>query len=228
VGKRFLIRVVSPEPDFVEVIGVVEHQRSESLAADGMETIYFTDKFVGSFGGARWVVEAGVDPLGLVGAIRSELEALDPDVPLANVELMTTYVDRAMGSTRFALTLIGVFGAVALVLASVGLYGVLSYLVRQRTAEIGVRMAFGAERGTILKLVVGQGVTLTGAGLALGLLLAWSMSGALGTLLVGVAPTDPLTFASTSLLFLAVAALACYLPARRATHVDPVTALREE
>jgi putative ABC transport system permease protein len=174
------------------------------------------------------VVEAGVDPLGLVGAIRSELEALDPDVPLANVELMTTYVDRAMGSTRFALTLIGVFGAVALVLASIGLYGVLSYLVRQRTAEIGVRMAFGAERGTILKLVVGQGVTLTGAGLALGLLLAWSISGALRTLLVGVAPTDPLTFVATSLLFLAVAALACYLPARRATHVDPVTALREE
>jgi len=121
-----------------------------------------------------------------------------------------------------------VFGVIALVLASVGLYGVLSYVVRQRTAEIGVRMAFGAERGTIMRLVVGQGVTLAGAGLVLGLLLAWPMSGAMRSLLVDVAPTDPATFAGISVLFLLVATVACYMPARRATHVDPVTALREE
>lgn len=228
VGKRFAIRVITPEPELVEIVGVVEHQRSESLAAEGMEAVYFTDRFVGSFGGGRWVVEAGVDPLGLVSSVRSELEALDPEVPLANVELMTSYVDRAMGPTRFALTLIGVFGVIALVLASVGLYGVLSYVVRQRTAEIGVRMAFGAERGTIMRLVVGQGVTLAGAGLVLGLLLAWPMSGAMRSLLVDVAPTDPATFAGISVLFLLVATVACYMPARRATHVDPVTALREE
>jgi putative ABC transport system permease protein len=206
IGKRFLVRVTTPEPVWVEVVGVVEHQRAEDLAVEGPETVYFTDRYVGSFGGT-WVVKAGSDPAALMGAIRAEVQALDPDIPVASVELMQTYVDRAMGPTRFALTLIGVFGAIALVLASVGLYGVLSFVVRQRTAEIGVRMAFGAEAGAILKLVVGQGLMLAGGGLGLGLLVALSVSSVMDTLLVGISPTDP---------------------ARRATHVNPVTALRDD
>ena len=133
-----------------------------------------------------------------------------------------------MSSTRFALTLIGAFGLIALVLASVGLYGVLSYVVRQRTAEIGVRMAFGAETGGIMKLVVGQGLKLAGAGIVLGLLIALPLTKVMQTLLVGVEPTDPATFVSISAIFALVAMLACYVPARRATNVDPVTALREE
>lgn len=227
VGKRFLIRAVTQEPEWVEVIGVVEHQRAEDLGADGDETVYLTDRYVGSFG-ATWVVTAGGEPGALVGAIREEVTALDPEIPVADVELMQSYVDRAMGPTRFALTLIGVFGAIALVLASIGLYGVLSYVVRQRTAEIGVRMAFGAESGSILRLVVGQGLGLAGAGILVGLLAAVPLTGFLESMLVGVAPTDPLTFVSISLVFVAVACLACWVPARRAAHVDPVTALREE
>jgi ABC-type antimicrobial peptide transport system permease subunit len=133
-----------------------------------------------------------------------------------------------MGATRFALTLIGLFGLTALLLAAVGLYGVLSFVVRQRTAEIGVRMAFGAEPDSILRLVVGQGLALSGGGVALGLLVAFPAMGVMESLLVGVTPTDPLTYGGISALFIAVATIACYLPARRATRVDPVAALREE
>ena len=227
VGERFLIRATTPEPQWVEVIGVVEHQRAESLATEGRETVYFHDRYIGAFGGT-WVMKAGVDPLGLVSAVRAEIEALDANVPLADVRLMADYVDEAMSSTRFALTLIGVFGVIALILASIGLYGVLSYVVRQRTAEIGVRLAFGVETGSILKLVVGQGLTLAGAGIVLGLVIAVPLTGVMESLLVGVEPTDPVTFVSISGIFTLVAMFACYIPARRATNVDPVTALREE
>ena len=227
IGKRFLIRATTPEPEWVEVIGVVEHQRAEDLAAVGMETVYYTDRFIGSFGGT-WAVRANVDPLSLVGAIRAEVQAIDPTIPVANVRLMQEYVDEAMGPTRFTLTLIGVFGIIAMVLASVGLYGVLAYAVRQRTAEIGVRMAFGARAGSILRLVVGQGSVLAGGGVFLGLLVAVPVTGVMESFLIGITPTDPLTYGGISAIFVAVAALACYLPARRATHVDPVTARRDE
>ncbi len=227
IGNRFLVRVVSPEPEWVEVIGVVEHQRAETLASDGMEAVYFHDVYTGGFGGS-WAVRTGVDPLSLVPQIRAELAALDANVPLADVRLMESYVDQSMGPTRFALTLIGAFGLLALTLASIGLYGVLSYVVRQRTSEIGVRMAFGAARSGILKLIVGHGLLLSGAGIALGLLIALPLTSVMDTLLVGVQPTDSLTFLGISVIFVLVAALACYVPARRATLVDPVAALREE
>lgn len=227
VGQRFLIRATTPDPQWVEVVGVVEHQRAEDLAAVGMETVYLTNRYIGGFGGS-WVVRAGVDPLSLMAAIREEVAALDPEIPVADVELMQRYVDQAMGPTRFALTLIVVFGVIALLLSAIGLYGVLSFVVRQRTAEIGVRMALGAQGGSILRLVVGQGVALAGGGIVLGLVIAVPFTRVMDSLLVGITPTDPITYGGVSLIFVAVAALACYLPALRATHVDPVTALREE
>ncbi len=227
IGKRFLVRVTSPEPEFVEVVGVVEHQRAEDLAVEGLETVYFTDRYTGAFA-SSWVLRTRSDPTTLLTLIRAEVDAVDADVPVSDIELMQTYVDRAMGPTRFALTLIGVFGIIALILASVGLYGVLSYVVRQRRSEIGVRMAFGAEASSILKLVVGQGLGLAGGGVLLGVLIALPLTGVMESMLVGVTPTDPLTFVGISGVFVAVALLACYLPARRATFVDPVTALREE
>ena len=141
---------------------------------------------------------------------------------------MTAYVDRATSSTRFALILIGLFAALALVLATVGLYGVLSTIVRQRTAEIGVRMAFGAGRGSVFGLVVGQGMILSVIGVAIGLLVAYLLTGVMQSMLVGVTPTDPLTFAAIVAIFLVVAALACGLPALRAARLDPISALREE
>jgi putative ABC transport system permease protein len=141
---------------------------------------------------------------------------------------MSDYMDRAIAPTRFALVLIGIFGSIAAVLAVVGLYGVLSSSVRQRTSEIGVRVALGASRATILKLVVGQGLRLSGAGIGLGLLGAFALTRVMTSMLVGVKPTDPVTFGAMSVLFFGIACLACWIPARRAAGLDPIVALREE
>jgi ABC-type antimicrobial peptide transport system permease subunit len=168
------------------------------------------------------------DPLTLVAPARAELEALDPLLPMADVRPLEDYVDRAMGSTRFALVLIGIFGIIALILSAVGLFGVLSYAVRLRTAEIGVRMAFGAQPSTILGMVVKQALGLTALGVLFGLIGAAALTRVLASQLVGVEPTDPATFATVAATFVTIAALASYLPARRATHVDPLDALRGE
>lgn len=193
---------------------------------EGVPTVYVPDRFVGTFA-SGWALRTGVDPLTLVPQIREVVARLDPNLPLADIRTMESYVDEAMAPTRFALTLIGIFGLIAGVLASVGLYGVLSYVVRQRTAEIGVRMAFGADGGAITRGVVGQGLALAGTGVALGLVAAVGLTGFLESMMVGISPTDPATFGSIAVIFVGVAALACYVPARRAARLDPVSALRE-
>lgn len=229
VGKRLLIRTVaSTDPVFVEVIGVVEHQRHRDLAREGRETVYFTDTFQGSIGGITYVVRAGGDPLALVGAVRAAVRAIDPEVPVAQVRLMSDYVGEARAATRFALVLIGVFGVAALLLASIGLYGVLSYSARQRTSEIGIRMAFGAGENQIVKLIVGQGMMLALIGLGIGVTAAIGLTRVMETMLVEVTPTDPITFVGISAFFAGVALIACYLPARRATRVDPMVTLRDQ
>jgi putative ABC transport system permease protein len=141
---------------------------------------------------------------------------------------MTALLERAMAPTRFALTLIGVFAGIAAALAAVGLYGVLSTAVRQRTAEIGIRMTFGASRKAIVQMIVSHGLRLSGLGIGLGLMAAFALTRVMRTLLVGVAPTDPVTFAAIAVLFLGVAALACWLPAHRAGGLEPNVVLREE
>ena len=141
---------------------------------------------------------------------------------------MSVLVDRAKGPTRFALVLIGVFAVIAVVLATVGLYGVLSSVVRQRTSEIGVRMALGAQKGNIFQLVIGHGLRLSGAGILLGAAGALALTRVMSSMLVGVKATDPLTFGAIGVLFVAIAATACWLPARRAAGLDPTVALREE
>ena len=141
---------------------------------------------------------------------------------------MSAYVDRAMAPTRFALVLIAVFAAIAAALACIGLYGVLSTVVRQRTAEIGVRMAFGATGGSVFRMMVGQGLRLSALGVGLGLVTAFVLTRALQSMLVSVSATDPLTFVAITALFLSVAAVACWLPARRAARLDPLVALRED
>ena len=227
VGKRLLTRFFTNDPLWVDVVGVVKPLRHTTLAEESRETIYFVDRYVGSFTGATWMVRAR-DPLSLVDATRREVAAIDPTVPLADVRLLEDYVTDDMGPTRFSLTLIAVFGLTALLLASVGLYGILSSVVRRRTAEIGVRMAFGAQAGSILAMVVRQGLFLAVVGLGIGLLTAFWVTGLVESLLVDVAPADPVTFGATAVVFLVVATLSCYVPARRATLVDPVVALRDE
>jgi putative ABC transport system permease protein len=227
VGERILVRVTTTEPQWVEIIGVVRHQRHESLAAEGRETIWFTDHFAGAFANT-WALRTTGDATRLAAAIRTEVAAIDPLLPIANMRPLTEYVDDAMSETRFALTLIGVFAAIALLLAAIGLYGVLAWTVRQRTSEIGVRMAFGARQSTILSLVVRQGLGLSTIGIAIGVVGALALTRVMESLLVGVTPTDPLTFAAITVLFVVVALLASSIPAVRASRVDPGRALRQE
>ena len=228
IGERMLVRATTLDPQFVQVIGVVEHQRSQSVAAEGPETVYVTNTYMGTQGNHFWVIRTTLDPMSLIPQVRSQLAAIDPQLPMSDVRSMANRVDEAMTGARFALVLIGVFGTIALILAAVGIYGVLSFTVRQRTGEIGVRMALGADAGNILRLVVRQGLTLTGIGLVAGLVAGFWATRLMGNLLVGVSPNDPMTFVVMTSLFVLAAIGASYAPARRATRVDPVVALREE
>jgi putative ABC transport system permease protein len=228
IGKRLLIRIRTPEPEWVEVLGVVAHQRDTSLAVAGREQIYFTDGFLGHGAVGYWAIHTASDPAKYAPAVRAAIAKLDPHLLVTEMQPMEALVEHAQASTRFSLLLIGVFASVAALLAGVGLYGVLSTVVRQRTPEIGVRMALGAAPASIFSLVVGQGLRLSAAGIGLGLLAALELTRAMTSMLVGVKATDPVTFVSMAVLFFAIAAVASWLPARRAAGLDPTAALREE
>jgi putative ABC transport system permease protein len=228
VGKRILIRIRTPEAEWVEVIGVVAHQHAVSLAEPGREQVYFTDGFLGSGAVDSWAIRTGNDPANYGSAVRAAIKEVDPHLLVTGMQPVETLVSHAQAGTRFALTLISVFGIIAGVLAGVGLYGVLSTAVRQRTAEIGVRMALGAEPVHIFRLVVGQGLRLSLIGVAAGLIAAFGLTRLLRAMLVGIQATDPATFFVVALAFLAVATVASLLPARRAAALDPSSALRDE
>jgi len=176
----------------------------------------------------RWAVRTAGNPANFAAAVRQALAAVDPSLLEAEVATMDSLVQRARAGTRFQLLLIGVFAVIAALLAGVGLYGVLSTVVRQRTAEIGVRMALGAAPASIFALVVGQGLRLSAIGIGAGVVAALGLTRAMTSMLIGVAPTDPATFTGIAGLFFAIAALASWLPARRAAGLDPTTALRDE
>ena len=222
IGKH--IGYDSPTPH--EIIGVVGNVKNFGQESLGRIRIYTPlgraelDKFTLSI--------RTPDTAGITAAVSREVSALDRDLPLTDVETMTQIFGHEAAPRTFNVILLGLFAALALTLAAVGIYGLMSYTVVQRTQEIGVRMALGAQSADVLRLVVGQGLTLVCAGLALGLLSALALTRVLSSMLYGVTPHDPLVFAGGALLLAAVAALACYLPARRATKVDPLVALRYE
>src|SRR5229473_607260 len=228
VGKRILIRTRTPEAEWVEVIGVVAHQREESLAERGREQVYLVDAFLGSAAVQNWAVRVGRDPTSYESEIREAIKGLDPHLLITELQPMDTLVDQAQAGTRFSLLLIGVFAVIAGLLAGVGLYGVLSTVVRQRTAEIGVRMTLGAGPGQIFQLIVGQGLRLTAIGTAAGLIAAFALTRGMTTMLVGVKATDPATFVTVAIVFFLIAAIASWLPARRAAGLDPTEALRDQ
>jgi putative ABC transport system permease protein len=174
------------------------------------------------------LVRSTKDPVSLISAVRRQVHSVDPDLPFAKVAAMEARVYDALKPQRFNTFLMGLFAALALLLAVVGLYGVLSYTVVQRRHEIGVRMALGAQTRDVIGLVIRQGMTLTLIGMAIGLIAAFGLTRLIETLLFGVSPNDPVTFFVIALLFAMAALLACYLPARRATKVDPMVALRSE
>jgi ABC-type antimicrobial peptide transport system permease subunit len=181
---------------------------------------------VGHGAAGRWAVRTAGDPSQLAPAVRALVNEMDARLPISELQPFQVLVDRARGPTRFALVLIGIFAGVAAVLAAVGLYGVLATAVRQRTAEIGVRMAFGAPTQSIFRLVIGEGLKLSAIGIALGLVAAVVLTRIMQNMLVDVRPTDPPTNAAVVGLFLRIAAVACFIPARRADGLAPTEALR--
>jgi predicted permease len=211
----------------VRIVGVVADIRSSSLAAESRETIYVPYVF-NSFLPITFVVRTTADAASLVEQVRKEAAALDPDIPIAGLATLESYVVNAMAQTRFLLALIGTFAVLALVLASLGLYGVISYAAKQRTREIGVRVAFGASNRDVLRLILGQGMVVAGIGIILGLLGSVAVTRVVNSFLVGVSAIDPITFAGVPAVLLAVAAIASLLPARRASAIHPVEALRDE
>jgi ABC-type antimicrobial peptide transport system permease subunit len=176
----------------------------------------------------QYAIRTKADPGTMAGSVREAVHSVDPELPVANFATLTTLVDASLTPDRFAMFLLGGFGLLALILSAVGMYGVISYSVMQRTPEIGIRIALGARRTQILVMVLGQGCRLACAGVAVGLIAALTATRLMTRFLYGVQPTDPITFTAVSLLLVAVALLACYIPAHRAASVDPMDALRAE
>ena len=227
LGKR--IRFGPPESNepWHTIIGVAGAVRNEGLDRESRHSIYVPYLQIPVRTMAVAVRTSG-DPGSLAGAVRKEVLALDKDQPVTNVMTMDEIISRSVWQPRFYTILFGIFAALALVLAAVGIFGVMSYAVTQRTQEIGIRMALGARAVDVLKLIISNGMTLISVGVVIGLGGALALTRLLGTLLFGVTPTDTLTFVTVSAVLILVALLACYVPARRATKVDPLVALRYE
>lgn len=174
------------------------------------------------------IIRTSADPLNLTAAVRREVQALDPNQPVYNVSTMERTIEQSLDTQRLSMTLLAILASLALILAAVGIYGVMSYTVSQRTHEIGIRLAIGAQPRDVFRLVLGQGMTLTLIGVVVGLMGAFGLTRLMTRMLFGVEPTDPTTFAAIAILLIGVALVACYLPGRRATRVDPLVALRYE
>ena len=222
LGKR-LITGLRGEP--YEIVGIVGDIRHTSLAATPAAAMYFPTRESGRM---NVVIRTQNDPLSIVGSVRKEVQAMDPDQPIAAVKPMKDWLDASVAAPRYNMTLLGLFAALAMILAATGIYGVMSYSVAQRTHEIGVRMALGAQQFDVLKLVVRQGMLLTLVGVVVGLGGAYALTRVMTSFLFGVTEKDPLTFGVVAALLMAVAFIACFVPARRATKVDPLEALRYE
>jgi putative ABC transport system permease protein len=227
LGKR--IRFGPPEDNepWHTIVGLVGNVKNEGLSLTQSKSVYLPHAQI-SIGGMGLAVRAAASPERLVGAIRDQVKGIDPNLPVSQVLTMTQVVSLSIWQPRLLAILFGVFAGVALVLASVGIYGVMAYSVAQRTHEIGVRLALGAQRGDVLRLIVVQGMKLTGIGTVIGLAGALVLTRLIQSLLFEVSTTDPVTFGLVATLLGIVALLACYIPARRATKVDPMVALRYE
>jgi len=225
IGKRF--KSTKPDAPWITVIGIIANARTQSLAENDAPQLYLNvyqtpAKHLAIF------LRGHVDTSSILARVREQVQAVDPTLPVFGAQALTQTLSESLSQRRFSMELITLFGLTALLLAALGIYGVISYLVSERTHEIGIRLALGARRQHILQIVLGQGLRLALRGAVVGLLGAMIVARLMAGLLYGVKPMDPLTFAGVVFFFLGVALLACYLPARRAMRIDPMIALRYE
>jgi putative ABC transport system permease protein len=229
IGRRVVWGEIAPgKPRYVEIVGVVKHTMHEGLDAEPRIQMYFPYAQSRGLQNMTVAVRTTGEPLSQVNSLRLAVRSVDRDMPIANVRTMDDMIGNSMGQRRLSMLLLGAFSAIALLLASIGIYGVMAYSVAQRTRELGIRMALGAARGRVLGMVIGQGMALAAAGIVIGLLGAYALTRLLGSQLYSVSATDPSTFALVAALLGSIALVATLVPALRATRVDPVVALRDE
>ena len=228
IGKRLKPGVGSSDSPWRTVIGVVKDVRQNDFIAEPKMQMYFSFRQVKALAPNALIIRTSVEPLSLATGVRNAIWSVDKDQPVSNVDSMAHIVADAVARQRFSMLLLGVFAGLALVLAAVGLYGVMSYAVAQQTREIGIRIALGAKRSDVLKMTVIQGLKLVGVGLLCGLALAFIITRLMASLLFGISATDPVTFVTIPIVLLGVALVASYVPALRATRIDPMVALRAQ
>ena len=229
IGKRITFGArPGKQPEYINIVGVVGHAMHEGLDAKPRIQLYLPYSQVPNIPSMSVAVRTSGDPLVMTRPVREAIHTVDKDIPLSNVKSMDDLLESSLGQRRLSMILLGAFSAIALLLASIGIYGVLAYSVTQRSRELGIRMALGAARGRVLRLVIGQGMVLAGIGIVIGLAGAFALTRLLASQLYSITPTDPATFAGVSFLLAGIALVATLVPALRATRVDPVVALREE
>jgi putative ABC transport system permease protein len=229
IGKRITFGSTDEkqQPIWFEIVGVVANVRSLELREEPTAELYFSS-WQELWPAMSVVVRSSVEPESLSGSLRQIVNEIDRSVPVSSVKTMDNIVSESITQPRFNLFLLGLFSTVAMLLSAAGIYGVTSYSVTQRTHELGIRIALGAQVGDVLKMVLGQGMAVIGIGLIIGLAAAFALVRLLKSFLFGVGEKDPLTFVAITVGLLLVALFACYIPARRATKVDPLEALRYE
>ncbi len=227
VGRNLILDVLAPKTSPHPIVGVVADTREQAMDKPAVATMYFAS-YAGYGRSEVVLIRTAGDPMALAGVLRHEVAALNPQAPVSEVRTMEQIVDKSLAGRRFSVLLISMFGALALALAAVGLYGVVSYSVTQRNREMGLRMALGAQQSAVLRMVIGEAMKLTLAGAAVGAVAAGFAGKAIASQLYGLRAGDPASFAWAAAMLLAVAMIGAWIPARRAMRVDPVVALREE
>jgi putative ABC transport system permease protein len=229
IGKRITFGSTDSnrQPVWFEIVGVVANVRSLELREEPTAELYFA-ALQDYWPAMSLVVRSNLDSPNLSASVRQIVNEVDKSVPVSNVQMMDHVVSASITQPRFNLFLLGLFSTVAMLLSAAGIYGVTAYTVTQRTHELGIRIALGAQVSDVLKMILGQGMAVIGIGLAIGLAAAFGLVRLLRSFLFGVGEKDPFTFVAITVLLLLVALLACYIPARRATKVDPLVALRYE
>jgi ABC-type antimicrobial peptide transport system, permease component len=225
IGKRF--KSTRPDSPWITVVGVIANARTQSLAQTDVPQLYLNvyqepAKHLAIF------LRGCLDTAAIPDLVRKQVQALDPTLPVFGAQTLNQTLSESLAQRRFSMEMITLFAATALLLAALGIYGVISFMVSERTHEIGIRLALGASKSNILRIVLGQGLGLAIVGAGVGFVCALIVSHLMASLLYGVRPTDPLTFAGVVFIFIGVALIACYLPARRAMRVDPMVALKYE